>query len=761
MRRVLILLCLLMPAVAWAGQSNKQIGRRATGIETPVDNAPVISVTDPVGGSAGVSSAVLAFGGVVADEDLGTLTMACTNDRGGACTINRTAGAWTGTATGQSGVNIITITAQDSAMQSAVPKTATFTYTVPPDSTPPVATITTNGGANFATVSDIQSLAATCTDNVVCVSASYTVNGGAPVACTGNLSPTVSCNSIALAMGGNTIVLTVSDGTNTHQDSITITRTDPGSCTIALTVTYNGSTNPATLTTNDLDWAGTVEASCGIDEVRCGTDSYTDTWAYALKQNVRPLQGKNTVPQYTTAATPFNNNNRHLKQGTNTYACWALDTQGNTQRSNLLEITYNRAIGIITQYVSRGDTGVAYSEQIVPDGGNHTYTWDNQAGGSSLGAGACSGLSITNTAVGGVNYGLISGTPTTAGTCSAAVRVCDSAPTCSSASLSLVVEATLPNYYDHFNTLNALGTKLWGYRMNSNADMAAGNQVPPFTDDFGRAWVVGADYTQANWLQTPTTNPVTGENVGGDSWTKQLKFPVDKTTGSVIWQWDVYYDASWLPYHCLPGKRNTFYAPSLAHKEYQHRMSVAGGGDNDIYAEPRIIYTNEDVCDHIGVHDIRAYSDTAGIPTGVVTGAPLTPTGLGADLAQSHKIYPNEWCTWTTEMALATPAASFTQWNTHTGLTLAAGNYHMYSQWVFCEHDTAPQTIYFRVPLRIRAGEEEFDNANVEWNTSTQPGATTDGPMTRLRNFIALYNYVWSDSTTPTNDTTIFQRPVN
>ena len=77
-----------------------------------------------------------------------------------------------------------------------------------------------------------------------------------------------------------------------------------------------------------------------------------------------------------------------------------------------LTLTLTKSTGIITTVAPRGDAGVPYVYDVLGDGGTEVFTWDNQSGGSSLGAGACTGLSIANATVGSFVVGRISGTPT-------------------------------------------------------------------------------------------------------------------------------------------------------------------------------------------------------------------------------------------------------------------------------------------------------------------------------------------------------------
>src|SRR5208283_4784413 len=108
-----------------------------------------------------------------------------------------------------------------------------------------------------------------------------------------------------------------------------------------------------------------------------------------------------------------------------------------------LSITINAALTITTTSLPGGEAGVGYSQTLAASGGTTPYTWSVSAG--TLPA----GLSLSSA-------GVISGTPTTAGTSSFTVQVADSAGGKATQALSI--------------TINTIGTDV--YAINSGGAAA-------------------------------------------------------------------------------------------------------------------------------------------------------------------------------------------------------------------------------------------------------------------------------------------------
>ena len=152
---------------------------------------------------------------------------------------------------------------------------------------------------------------------------------------------------------------------------------------------------------------------------------YTWTWAAASGSSLPTglTLGSSTG---TITGTP-------TTAGTYSVVVTAKDSAGNTG-SATLSITIEAAIAITTPSLPTGAKGETYSATLVASGGTGTYTWTwAAAAGSSLPPGLTLGSST----------GMITGTPTTAGTYSVVITVTDSASHTANVTLSLTINASL------------------------------------------------------------------------------------------------------------------------------------------------------------------------------------------------------------------------------------------------------------------------------------------------------------------------------
>jgi hypothetical protein len=254
------------------------------------------------------------------------------------------AGTWTlvGTLLQANGLNTISCTTTDAAANTSVADVLSSTLSNPGDSTPPVLTITTDGGsgvgANFSTATTPVSLTGTCVDNTQSSerNVQWTNAQGSAGTATGTANWTAS---IALATGANAISVTCQDeaGNTSTADTITVT---------------------------------------------------------------------------LTAAT----------------------------------------LSIVTNSMLPAVQNVAYDQPVIANNGTTPYvSFLNHATGlTSLGAGACTGLSIGIT--GSPAQGRVTGTPTTTGTCNFTARVTDTAAGTATKALSITVNAT-PTGNSYFDSL--------------------------------------------------------------------------------------------------------------------------------------------------------------------------------------------------------------------------------------------------------------------------------------------------------------------
>jgi hypothetical protein len=109
-----------------------------------------------------------------------------------------------------------------------------------------------------------------------------------------------------------------------------------------------------------------------------------------------------------------------LFNGTQTVTFTAFDLAGN-DKADTVDVTFSPTITIVSPAALQGaGQSLPYSVTLSVVGGTSPYTWDNNSGGTSLGGAACTGLTISTA-------GVVSGTPTTTGTCSFTSKVTDSA----------------------------------------------------------------------------------------------------------------------------------------------------------------------------------------------------------------------------------------------------------------------------------------------------------------------------------------------
>jgi hypothetical protein len=111
------------------------------------------------------------------------------------------------------------------------------------------------------------------------------------------------------------------------------------------------------------------------------------------------------------------------------------DSASNTQTANL-SVTITTAPTVTTASLPNGTTGTAYSTTLVASGGTAPYTWSVTSGATGSNSLATLNLSVSAA-------GVITGTPTVAGTATFTVQVKDAANNTGTASLTITVYAPL------------------------------------------------------------------------------------------------------------------------------------------------------------------------------------------------------------------------------------------------------------------------------------------------------------------------------
>lgn len=211
--------------------------------------------------------------------------------------------------------------------------------------------------------------------------------------------------------GAYSVVVTVKDSAS-HTQTATLT----------LTVNAGVSVTTASLPAG---YVSSAYTSTTLAATGGAGSPYTWTWAAASGSSLPG--GLNLSSAGVISGTP-------TTAGTYSVVVTAKDSVGNTG-SATLSIAVKGSVSISTTSLPSGYQGTAYtSTQLVATGGSGTgYTWTWAAGsGSSIPA----GLSLST-------GGIVSGTPTAAGTFSVVVTVKDSANNTAQATFSIAIEATL------------------------------------------------------------------------------------------------------------------------------------------------------------------------------------------------------------------------------------------------------------------------------------------------------------------------------
>jgi len=205
---------------------------------------PAVTITTPTTNTThSVTSTPLSLGGTASDA-VGVTQVTWTNDRGGSGTATGTT-SWsiTGIAL-QSGQNVLTVTARDAAGNTST-DSITVTYT-PPDTTPPVVSITSPTSNSTTTVQTTPiNIGGTSSDAVGVTQVTWTNDRGGSGTASGTTSWSVT--GVALQSGQNVISVTARDAAgNTSSDTLTVTYNPD---TTAPAVTITAPTSNATLAT--------------------------------------------------------------------------------------------------------------------------------------------------------------------------------------------------------------------------------------------------------------------------------------------------------------------------------------------------------------------------------------------------------------------------------------------------------------------------------------------------------------------------------
>ena len=312
------------------------------------------------------------------------------NDRGGSGTATGTTSWCVSDIALSSGANVLTVTARDAAGNLGT-DVLTVTYTPPPDTTLPVATITgPTSAATFATTTTpLATLSGTASDNVGVTQVTWVNDRGGSGTATGTTSWSVS--NIALSSGANVLTVTARDAAgNLGTDVLTVTYTPVESTPPVATIT--GPTSAATFATTTTPLAtlsGTASDNVAVTQV---------TW-------VNDRGGSGTA----TGTTSWSVSNVALSSGANVLTVTARDAAGNLG-TDVLTVTYtpppDTTLPVAT--ITGPTSAVTFATTTTPlaslsgtasdNVGVTQVTWANDRGGSGTATGTTS-WSVSNVAL--------------------------------------------------------------------------------------------------------------------------------------------------------------------------------------------------------------------------------------------------------------------------------------------------------------------------------------------------------------------------
>jgi hypothetical protein len=664
--------------------------------------SPRITFTSPSAESV-VDTSVLAqtLGGAITAGS-GAITGAvivCT----GATAVSSTsvAGAaattWTRAQTFVAGTTVCSVTVTDANGRTAI-ASKTFIVTNPDLSDPVVS-----AGADASTGDPSYVRDVTCTDDVGCVSVTWSGAGGASGTCSLSGSGTVvsaTCN-FSLASGANTITVTGTDqAAKTGTDQVVITRTsDGGAPTVSAgaDASTSSSSFPRSVTCTD-DVACTSVSWSGPG----GTDD-----CEIVSTNGLTRSANCEFALLTTGTCGATRVNTITVTGQDAVGNSATDTVDITRTATL---TVTSVSGGSFPYNQAGTTLTL----SATGGANCSYTWTNNGAGTSLNDGDadCAGLTISSA-------GVISGTATTAAakpaTCSWTAKVSDGINNDTQALTTTIYDPTATTYFQTISALteaqaiegcsttgDAKGCSL--STLAQDAALLSSSDTSSYTIDTTKG---STPVTRITWAQTNASGPVSGP----------IKMPIRATgTDDYLIIWDTYYDQTWTRATCggvIPDALQSY-----THKEFQVAFGPVSGPGR-IYTEVRSQFPNHPSpyvsCDDIAVSDMRSYSngpqtdlqlalissslfhalDTAGLDT----------AGAGTQIVDQYPIKHGKWTRHWLRIKLSQPETAFTSWNTKYGITVPAGLYHQVSLWI-ADEDRDPVAIVYEAPWRIQLGSE-------------------------------------------------------
>jgi hypothetical protein len=354
-----------------ARDASGQTGTDAIVVTRTDGDKPTVTISSPTSADAhSTTTAALTLGGTAADE-FGVAQVTWANSRGGAGTATGTT-AWSAAGiTLQPGSNVLTVTARDNSGNTA---TDTLTVTLTDSTAPTISIAVPTDAPSYSTLNATVALGGTASDLFGVTEVRWTSDRGVSGAATGTTAWSVA--SVALSPGANVVTVTARDAAGqSASDTVTITRSDSDTPTVAISTPTANPTHSATARTIAL--GGTARDNFGIAQVNWANDR----------------GGSGVATGTSTWSVP----GVGLQAGANVITITARDAAGNVGRAAL---TVTLTDGVAPEIRFATPTSAASFGTAVPTlsiGGTASdefgvarVAWTNDRGGSGVATGTTS-----------------------------------------------------------------------------------------------------------------------------------------------------------------------------------------------------------------------------------------------------------------------------------------------------------------------------------------------------------------------------------
>ena len=386
-----------------------------TATTSSITVSPALAITTPAGALTSGTTGTVYAGTTIAASG-GTATKAFALASGALPTgliINASTGAITGTPTGTAGIATFTVKVTDSATTPVTVTSGIYTITIVPA---PLVWVSPTTSTNTYTVGT----------PITPITLSTTGGTGAIT-----YSPNSGTLPSGLSIVGNTLSGTPTAPTVVAGNVVSFLATDSATPTAVTAVSANVTliVNPVTLaiTSSSLP-TGTMGAPYSYQLTSTGGTG-TINWTMSPTNVVGLTLSSSGLLSGTPNAT----------YGPATISVTATDSTTNQQQTvtKTLSLTVTNVLTVTTNTtLANATVSAAYSQTLVAAGGTPGYTWSVTSGLTGASSLATLNLSVSST-------GVITGTPSTAGTANFTVQVKDSANTTATASFTITAYAPL------------------------------------------------------------------------------------------------------------------------------------------------------------------------------------------------------------------------------------------------------------------------------------------------------------------------------